>query len=265
MLAVVRSELVRLVRPRLMLAWGGLTLLFALMVNTVMFSAASSGIALPPGAPGVGFPPLAELVEPGGLMAGLGAASSMFGIVTLAFWALAVASDYSSGLIRLLVAAEPRRWRLVLGKALALVLLTALVTAVACVINAMAALPAAQAAGIDTAAWGSDLPAVVGGAWANAFAAQLVWGCIGLVLAVIARSAAVAISIGVGYVLVVESVIKMAEGVPTDWLPGTTITAIASGGTHAVAYGTAITLGAGYGIVALALAVLVTTRRDVTD
>ena len=198
-------------------------------------------------------------------MAGLAAASSMFGIVTLAFWALAAASDYSSGLIRLLVAAEPRRWRLVIGKTVALVLITALVTSVACVVNAVAALPVAQASGIDTATWGKDVPSVIAAAWSNAFGAQLVWGCIGLALAIVTRSAAIAIAIGVGYVLVAESVIKMADGVPSDWLLGTTITAIASGGSEAVSYGTAVTLGAGYGIFALALAILVVTRRDETD
>jgi hypothetical protein len=44
----------------------------------------------------------------------------------------------------------------------------------------------------------------------NAFAALCVWGVLGLVLAVLARSSAIAISVGVGYVLVVESIVKMA-------------------------------------------------------
>ena len=106
MLAVVRSELVRLRRPRMLILWFGLMALFALMVNTVMFGTASSGTTLPAGAPGVRFPDAATLAGPDGLVAGLAAASSMFGVVTLSFWALATATDYSSGLIRLLVAAR---------------------------------------------------------------------------------------------------------------------------------------------------------------
>ena len=155
MSAVIWSELTRLRQPRLLLAWFGLMALFALLVNTVMVTFVSGGGSLPPGAPGVAFPTLAKMESPSGLMAGLAAASNMFGIVTLSFWAIVTAGDYSSGLIRLLVAAEPRRWRLLAGKVVALVIVTAAATTVAAVVNVFAVLPAAGAAAISTAAWGT--------------------------------------------------------------------------------------------------------------
>ena len=55
MIRVVRSELVRLFRPRLLLGWFGLTALFAVMVNMIMFSVATQQSSAPNG-PGVGFP-----------------------------------------------------------------------------------------------------------------------------------------------------------------------------------------------------------------
>jgi len=265
MIAAVRSELARLLQPRLLLIWFGLMALFAMLVNTIMVTFVSGGGSLPPGAPGVSFPSLAEMESPSGLMAGLAAASNMFGVVTLSLWAVATATDYSSGLIRLLVAAEPRRWPLLAGKVLALVILTAAATTVAAVVNVFAVMPAAQAAGISTAAWGTDLVAVVGGAWAQLFLALCVWGVLGLVIAVLTRSAAVAISIGVGYVLVVESLVKMVQDLPSDWLLGTTLNAVASGGTDAVPFGTALALATGYVIIGLVLAGAVHVRRDVTD
>ena len=263
--AAIWSELTRLRQPRLLLAWFGLMALFALLVNTVMVTFVSGGGSLPPGAPGVAFPTLAKMESPSGLMAGLAAASNMFGIVTLSFWAIVTAGDYSSGLIRLLVAAEPRRWRLLAGKVVALVIVTAAATTVAAVVNVFAVLPAAGAAGISTAAWGTDLVSVVGSAWINLFLALCVWGVLGLVIAVLARSAAVAISIGVGYLLVVESVVKMVKGAPSDWLLGTTLGAVASGGTATVAYGTALALAVGYVTLGLIVAGVVFVRRDVTD
>lgn len=265
MLAAVRSELTRLGQPRLLATWFGLTALFAAMVNAVMVTFVSGGGSLPPGAPGVAFPSLAEMESPSGLMAGLGAASNMFGIVTLSLWAVATATDYSSGLIRLLVAAEPRRWRLLAGKVVALVIVTAVATTVAAVVNVFAVMPAAQAAGISTAAWGTDLVEVVASAWLNLFLALCAWGVLGLVIAVLARSAAVAIAIGAGYLLVVESLIKMVGDAPSDWLLGTTLNAVASGGTEAVAYGTALALALGYVTLGLAFAGAVFVRRDVTD
>ena len=74
-----------------------------------------------------------------------------------------------------------------------------------------------------------------------------------------------AVAIGVGYVLVVESLIMMVGSAPSDWLLGTTLNAIASGGTTAVSFGSALALGATYVIVGLVLAGAVLTRRDVTD
>lgn len=228
MLAAVRSELVRLRRPSLLAAWFGLMALFALLINTVVFSIVSSGTKMPPG-PGVLLPSAAELAGPGGYLAGLSAASSMFGVVTLSFWAIVTATDYSSGLIRLLVSAQPHRWRLLAGKVMALGAVTAVATMVATIVNVLVAVPAARAAGISTSAWGTDLVSSVASAYVNTFATLLVWGVIGLVFAVLARSAAVAISVGVGYVLVVESIVKLAAGDASDWLLGSTLTALAHG------------------------------------
>lgn len=264
MLHVVRSELTRLGQRRTLLIWFGLMALFAIMINPVMASVVTQTSTSDLPSPGVAFPTRAELESPAGVMAGLAAASNLFGIVTLSFWAWFTAQDYSSGLIRLLVAGEPRRWRLLAGKVVALLLVTALATTAAAVVNVMAA-PMVGASGIDTSAWGTDVASVFVEAWTNLYLSLLVWGVLGLVIAVLSRSAMVAVAIGVGYVLVVESLITMVGSAPSDWLLGTTLNAIASGGTTAVSFGSALALGATYVIVGLVLAGAVLTRRDVTD
>ena len=131
MLHVVRSELTRLGQLRTLLVWFGLMAVFAFMINAVMASVVGQAGAGGLPTPGVAFPTRQELEAPSGVMAGLSAASNMFGIVTLSLWAWFTAQDYSSGLIRLLVAAEPRRWRLLAGKGAALLLVTAVATTVA--------------------------------------------------------------------------------------------------------------------------------------
>ena len=60
MLNVVRSELVRLRRPRLLIGWFGLMALFALMINQVMFGM-SSDPSGPANGPGVAFPSAARI------------------------------------------------------------------------------------------------------------------------------------------------------------------------------------------------------------
>jgi hypothetical protein len=133
------------------------------------------------------------------------------------------------------------------------------------VVNAVVAVPTAAAAGISTTAWGTDLVSVVAASLTKHFLALCVWGVLGLVIAVLARSAAVAISIGVGYVLVVESLVKMVEDAPSDCLLGTTLGALASGGTVSTAYGSALALALGYVTLGLFVAGVVFIRRDVTD
>lgn len=263
MIGVIRSELVRLWRPRLLAGWFGLTALFAVMINTILYSSAEPLGEGPAVGPGATFPGLEALERADGVVAGLASASTLFGVITLAFWAVSAASDYQSGLIRLLVSAHPQRWRLLAGKVIALAATTSLATTVALVVNVTVAGPAAEAAGVSTAAW--DLPATVLSAWTNAYSALLVWGVLGLVVAVLARSSAVAISLGIGYVLVVESIVTMALENGSEWLLGSTLSALAAGGSTAMDYTTAGGLAVAYVGVGLAVATLVFTRRDVTD
>ena len=265
MIRSLRSELVRLRRPGMLIAWFGLMALFATMASTIMFSVAADGADLPAGAPGVSFPTAAELASPDGLMAGMPAAASMFGVVTLSFWAIAVATDYSTGLIRLLVAAMPKRWPLLVGKVAALTILTGIATTVAAMVTVPIAPRAAQGAGIDTAAWANAALETVASTWASTFLALLVWGVIGLAIAYVTRSAAAAISIGVGYVLVVEPMLTRLFDSAPSWLLGSTLTAVAQGGNTSVSQGTALAWAAVYLTIGLAVAAMILLRRDVTD
>jgi ABC-type transport system involved in multi-copper enzyme maturation permease subunit len=265
MLNELRSELVRTRRKGLVLGWLGLMALFAVLINSVMFQLGSDATAPPPTGPGVSFPTATQLAGPDGAVAGLASAAGLFGVVTLSFWAIVTATDYNTGLVRLLVSAQPRRWRLLAGKVAALALWTALATVVALVVNVVTAPVAARAAGIDTAAWTRDAATTALSAWLNLFCALLVWGAIGLVLAVVTRSSAIAISAGVGYVLVVESVVKAAAEDVGDRLPGSTLSALAQGGSTALSYPAALAAGAAYLFVGIGIAHIVFTRRDITD
>ncbi len=265
MLRSVRSELVRLRRRGMLISWFALMALFAVMANTIMFSVAADGGELPAGAPGVAFPTAAELSSADGLMAGMSAASTMFGIVTLSFWAIAVATDYSTGLIRLLIAAMPKRWPLLVGKVLALSVLTAVATTVAALVTFALAPMAARSAGIDTSSWADNALGTILSTWASTYLSLLVWGVIGLALAYLTRSAAIAISVGAAYVLVVESMLGQVFDTTPDWLLSGTLTAVAQGGSTTVSQGTALAWAGLYVALGLGAAAVVLLRRDVTD
>ena len=265
MINVVRSELVRLRRRGFLLGWFGLTAVMAALINFVMFQFNRQGAVPPTNGPGVTFPTTAELLSQNGIVAGLAAVSSILGVVTLSFWAISASSDYSTGLVRVLVAAHPQRWQLITGKWLALALFTAAATLVALFTSLVTAPIAAGAAGFQPTAWGTHLPSVLLSAGGNLFGALLVWGTIGLALATVTRSAGIAIGVGVGYVLLLESVLKAAVSGIGDWLPGTTISALASGGTEGLSYVGALALGAVYVTAGFLASLLIFGRRDITD
>ncbi|TFD27050.1 hypothetical protein [Cryobacterium cryoconiti] len=261
----LRSELTRLNRRGIWLGWLGLMAVFAVLINTVIYTIAANGSAPPGGGPGVAFPTMATLESSSGIVAGVSSAASMFGVITLSFWAIATASDYSTGLIRLLAAAQPHRWRLLLGKIGALLIWTALATTAAEVVNLAAALPSAEAAGISTALWMDDLVGEIARAWLTSFSASVVWGIIGLVLALLSRSSAIAISVGVGWVLLIETIIKTASSEAGQWLPGTTLTALAQGGTDDLSFAGAVLIGCIYAAVGLIIGLVIFIRRPITE
>ena len=261
----VRSELVRTRRRGVLLGWLGLTALLTVLVDSVMFRVVAEAPASAGQGPGVAFPTLAQLASPDGLTAGVAAAASMLGLVTLAFWAVLTATDHSTGVVRLLVSAQPRRWRLVAGKALALATWTGAAAALAVALNVAVAPVAARTAGVDTAAWGAAGPGDVAQAWLRLYACLLVWGALGLLLATVSRSAAVAVSVGAGWVLLVEGIVGAALDGLARWMPGATLTALAQGGTAGTSMVVAVATGAAYSLLALGLAAVVLTRRDVAD
>jgi ABC-type transport system involved in multi-copper enzyme maturation permease subunit len=265
MMHVIHSELLRLRRRNVLIGWFGLIITFAALINFVMFQVVEqSGPAAGDG-PGVSFPSAATLLSADGIVAGLGAAASFFGVITLAFWALNTASDYSTGLVRIVVAAEPRRWRLLLGKWTALALVTALTCLVALVVNLVVAPIAAQAGGYSPDAWGTDVVSVVVSAVLHLYLSLLAWGSLGLALATVTRSAGVAIGVGVGYVLLLEAVIAAVATGISDWLPGSILTALAQGGNQSVSFTVACLLGAAYVVLALGGSLTLFGRRDITD
>jgi ABC-2 type transport system permease protein len=92
-----------------------------------------------------------------------------------------------------------------------------------------------------------------------------VWGLIGLMIAVLTRSSALAIGIGIGYLLVVESVIGIIAPDSTVYLPGGTLNALVSGGTSQLAWITALRLTIRYGIIAFSISLVAFRSCDITS
>ena len=123
---------------------------------------------------------VAVLEASDGMFAGLQRAPACWGIVALAIWAVAVSSDYSSGLIRLLVQAEPSRLRLLFGKIVALTAFTCVATLVTAAVVLVVSPGIASLAGVSTDAWGTDLVRTVVENYLQLTLSALLWGVVGL-------------------------------------------------------------------------------------
>jgi ABC-type transport system involved in multi-copper enzyme maturation permease subunit len=240
----------------------GLMVLFGLMATAVVVFTVRSGSG--GSLPGTGNVTRAMLEAKDGMFAGLRTFEGMLGIVALVVWAMSVTHDYSSGLIRLLVQAEPSRWRLLLGKVVALSLFTCAATLLTTVVVVAAAPALAGPAGISTHAWGSDIARTLIDGYVQLTVSVLLWGVFGLFVGVMTRNTGIAIAIGIGYLLLFEGVISMLLKNAVNWLPGKVFATIASGGTPGMSFGTAVLVAVIYALAALVAAVLVFQHRDIT-
>ncbi|MDI6711964.1 MAG: hypothetical protein QMD96_01865 [Anaerosomatales bacterium] len=260
MLRIMRSEIIRLMRPSLIV--GGIGSMAGASGVATLIGFAAAGKSGP--GPGQYIPTEAALAAPDGYIAGLMLAANLIGIAALTVWAIATATDFSSGMVRLLAQAEPRRWRLIVGKVLALVLFTLVGALAATLAAAGTAAACAPAFGISTSAWADAVPTLLE-TFRNVALAATAWGAIGLLIALVTRSAGVAIAVGIGYLVVLENMIVAAISEPPKWLLGTTLTALAAGGTPAVPFETAAWQGLAYIVGCVLAAVAVTHFREITD
>lgn len=256
------AELIRLRRPAFLRGGFGIIAGFTALISIFVFTTAGDDEG--------GFGPAAsaaatELSEVGGFVASLGTISNLVGIVFLALWAMAAAADYDSGLIRILAQAEPRRGRLLAGKVGALTIFTIAGTLLATVVAAAVAYPLAGITDVTTAAWSTNWVGEFFTAWLHLGVASLAWGAVGLAIAVGTRSSGVAIAVGIGYLMVVENLLRIVAEDIVDYFPGSTLTAVASGGSDALSAGASMLLAVGYVALALAVAHTVFSRREITS
>jgi ABC-2 type transport system permease protein len=262
MLRSFRSEWVKL-RRKSMLLWGlGGTLFFTVLATVFTFERAVKTIE--PGFHGHGFRvTIAELSQPNGLVHGIVDVSNLVGIVALALFAGATATEYSQGTLRNLFVRQPGRIKLLCGKYLALALFALLAIVLAIAVAVILAFALGPGKGVHTSAWTSSagvsdtLHAVL-----RIYLAALGYGVLGTALAVIFRSPAIAITVGVAYSLPGEAIINAIWDNGDRWLPGQLLSAVAHGGTSSTSYSRALGLVALYALVVAVGTLMLFRRRD---
>jgi ABC-2 type transport system permease protein len=208
---------------------------------------------------------LHQLAQPDGLVIGVARAAMLLGVVAFGIAASQVASEYSLGTLRQLLVRQPRRAVLLTGKMLGVVSFLVLALCFAGVVALIVAVAAAHARGVPTGAWFTgtglgDLFRELG----DLVLATIGYSVLGMALGQFVRSAVFTVIVGFAWLIAVENIIVRIVPGTQQWLPGTSILAVASGGAEGVGYAHGLILGAVYLLVAIAAAMTVFLRSDVT-
>jgi ABC-2 type transport system permease protein len=208
---------------------------------------------------------LHQLAQPNGLVIGVARASMLLGVVAFGIAASQVASEYSLGTLRQLLVRQPRRAVLLAGKMLGTITFLVLALCFAAVVALFVAVAAAQSRHVPTSAWFTgtglgDLFRELG----DLALATIGYSILGMALGQFVRSAVFAVIVGFAWLVAVENIITRIVPGTAQWLPGASITAVASGGVEGVGYAHGLILGAVYLIAAIAAAMAVFLRNDVT-
>ena len=193
---------------------------------------------------------------------GLAAAASLFVVLMFS------QATNNGGIVTLHQLARPNG--LVIGVARASMLLgviTFLVAALcfAAVIALIVAVLAAQSRGVSTHAWFtgtglSDMFQELG----DLALATVGYSVLGMAVGQFVRSAVFAVIIGFAWLIAVENIIVRIVPSVQQWMPGTSLVAVASAGNEGVGYAHGLFLGAVYVIAAIAASMIVFLRSDVT-
>jgi hypothetical protein len=261
-----RSEFIRIWRPAYFYGGFGAMAAFAALISVFIYTAAKSGPPVPSTSPqGAGFATVGQIANPGGFLAPLSVVSRPAGVIVLALWAIAVATDYSTGLIRVVVQAYPKRVPLLAGKIAALAAFTVMAATVAYLVMIFCARPLARLEGIEVEHWKTDFASHFFKGYFDFTVALLVWGLLGLMLAILTRSSAIAIGIGIGFLLVVESLITIVAANAAKYLPGGTLGTLVQGGTDGFPWGAVLGVVVLYGVLAATVSLIVFRARDIVS
>lgn len=267
----LQAEWLKLRRPMTLAAFTGVLVVAAVVVTTLVFLAADSG-GPRQGEPGQGAS-FTSTLGPDELSAADGLAV-VFGVVggtlaplaTLVLFATSVGAEYRLQTIRMVLVKLPQRHAFLAGKLLALAALTAASLIGAFLATALTGYALSGVAGVDTGRWSAaEGIAAAAAQLVNTFLMSVGWGIAAAALALLARSSATAIGIGLGYLLVLENLATAAWSGGRAWLPGQLLSAVGSGGTGQTAYGRAAALSLVYVVVLLAAGGTLLQQRDVTE
>lgn len=257
------AEWRKLRRPTLLLGTLGAVAFFSVLVSSLLFLMIDS----PNGNGDRGVRITREMLSlSNGATYSFSSIGNLLGIIALCVFAAQTAQEYSLGTLRNLLVRQPGRIRLLVGKLASMKVFAILMTLVSAVISIGISYVLAGGKDVNTTLWfNSDGRLEIAKTLLNVFISILGFGIIGMVLGILLRSPISSISLGVLWLLIVENIVGAVKSSTLQWLPGNQLGTIAVGGSDTVSYTHALSLSGLYVGIALVIATVLFTRRDVAN
>lgn len=257
------AEWRKLRRPTLLLGTLGAVAFFSVLVSSLLFLLIDS----PQGNGDRGVKITREMLSlPSGSTQAFSSIGNLLGIIALCVFSAQTAQEYSLGTLRNLLVRQPGRIRLLVGKLASMKVFAIAMTLVGAVISIGISFALAGGKDVTTTLWfNADGRLEILKTLLNVYISVLGFGIIGMVLGILLRSPISSISIGVLWLLIVENILGAVKASTLQWLPGSQLSTVASGGTPTVDYSHALSLSAIYVSVALLVATFLFTKRDVAN
>jgi ABC-type transport system involved in multi-copper enzyme maturation permease subunit len=258
---IVHAELLRLVRKRTAIVVAAAAVLFATIATLAVFaSARDTGVrSRRQGTT------LAALAGHGGGTEAFAVGASFTGFLVFVTMIALISGEFSGGTFRALLTREPRRARVLVGKVVGILLVAAATVALIEVLTFVASLIVAPTKDIATSQWFSLASA--GDAlrdYGTALAGVSGWAVFGTMLAVIFRSAPLALAVGFAWAGPFENITVDSWSTGYRVFPGQVLASLIQGGTAELGLGRALLTGTVYVAVAGVVALMLFARRDVT-
>jgi ABC-type transport system involved in multi-copper enzyme maturation permease subunit len=261
MTQIIRAELARFVRRRTLVVAAIAAVAFAALTTlTILGSAGDNDVRSRQGGT-----TLAEVTGPGGGTEAFAVGASFTGFLVFVTFIGLIATEFSGGTFRSLLLRYPHRLRLIVGKLAGILLVAGGVVLLFELCTFALSFVVAPSQDIPTDGWFSLAGlGEAGGDYLTVLAGVTGWAIFGTTLAVIFRSAPLALGVGFAWAGPFENIVVDSWDTGFEVFPGQVLGSLMRGGTIELGMGRAVATTALYTGIAAVTALLLVTRRDVT-
>lgn len=206
------------------------------------------------------------LALPSGFALTFSQSAGLLGLAALCVFAAQTAQEYTYGTLRNLLVRQPSRMKILGGKFLAMSLFALIVVIFSAIVGMGLSYALSGRARVTTDAWfTSDAIWDTFNSFLNVSFATIGYGIVGMVLGLLLRSPISAISIGVIWILIVESILIAVRRSLADYMPGTQLSNIGQGGSLDLSYEYSMRYSLIFLAVISIVAAVLFKRRDVAN